>query len=148
MQTFAMWVGADLPSESEWEYAARLNTGRNFPWGNSTTTLCPLKRAQFAECVPSTVEACSFTGGISPEGACEFSGNVAEWTLDRYQGNHTGAPVDGSPQCLGGDCDDGGPWVIKGGSYQSSVVEILLYYREGASAASSTIGGRIVRFPN
>ena len=149
LKTFATWVGADLPSESEWEYVGRGPSGRTFPWGSSITTPCPLNRAQFAACGSDTVDVCARTGGLTPEGVCDLSGNVAEWTLDTYQANHNTLPADGSPDCPAGECDAGSAWVIKGGSYLSPVIgDIVLYERESASVASPAIGGRIVRVGN
>ena len=144
MRVFATWVGADIPTEAEWEYAGRLQSNRTFPWGESTSTACSLSRANI--CGIETREVCSMDNGITPEGLCDMSGNVQEWTIDIYESDHSNAPSDGSAQCGGGDCDLGTSWVTKSGGYTGSVDQVRLYYRERENTASPKIGGRIVRF--
>jgi formylglycine-generating enzyme required for sulfatase activity len=82
---YCKWTGGRLPSEAEWEYAARGNDGRRYPWGNQALT--PDRANTFGdedgwEC---TAPVGSYPQGASPFGLLDMAGNVAEWTADSYE---------------------------------------------------------------
>ena len=74
--TFCNWVGGRLPSEREWEKAARGTDGRRYPWGNTLD----LARANLYSSGPTNVG--SYSNGASPYGVMDMAGNVAEFTTD------------------------------------------------------------------
>jgi formylglycine-generating enzyme required for sulfatase activity len=113
-EAFSRWAGGRLPSEAEWEYAAR-SAGKNwtYPWGDEKPTC---ERAVTSVCgAKGTAPVCSKPKGNTLQGLCDLSGNVWEWVRDRYHESYAGAPVDG-----GAWDDAGSERVMRGGAWDAA----------------------------
>jgi Uncharacterized conserved protein len=78
---YCAWVGGSLPTEAQWEKAARGTDGRIYPWGNTPPNS---KLANYHNYLGMTTIVGSFPAGASPYGLLDMAGNVREWIKDWY----------------------------------------------------------------
>ncbi len=112
-----------LPTEAEWEYAARAGTETSYWWGKANEP----GRAKCAECGDPPPPQSAPTGSYRPNafGLYDTAGNAAEWVEDCWNPSYRGAPVDGSAWQTG-DCS---LRVLRGGSYADKAANLRSSFR-------------------
>ena len=131
-----------LPSEAEWEYAARAGSTTSFWWGRSVGA----REANCRECKTGKAEQALPVGSYKPNafGLFDTAGNVAEWVEDCWHDDYKGAPTDGSAWGASGTCQ---LRVLRGGSFDSQALYVQsgVRFRYDYDVPYSANGFRVVR---